>query len=140
MRRKLVINAVAIVLVTCCAGHCPALTQDARAREPMTVDGSNYESTLSYLETLARAARENQDALIFVIGRLGGGESSRRLNRRRLFAVRDFLKEERLIPAQRVIAAEGEPVRGVGRVEVYIGGKLFMVFTLPRNKFFAGEG
>ena len=106
----------------------------------MTVDGSYYESTLTYLETLARTARENQDALIFVIARLGSGESSRRLNRRRLFAVRDFLKEERFIPAQRVIAAEGEPARGVGRVEVYIGGKLFMVFTLPRNKFFAGEG
>jgi hypothetical protein len=140
MDRHIKSQIAAIPLLICCALSGPIFAQTTNVTEPRFVAGDNNETTKAELDLLAQTARRHSDHLIFIIARLGNGERSRRLNRRRLHAIRDFLKQERFIPEQRLIAAEGEPMRGLGRVEVYLGGKLFMVFTLPRNKFFAPEG
>jgi hypothetical protein len=35
---------------------------------------------------------------------------------------------------KRIVLAEGERVRGLGRVEIYLKGRLFTVSTINRNK------
>ena len=71
-----------------------------------------------------------QDELIIVLARLGNGESRREINRRRLYNVKHCLTKRLTHESVRrnagtVILAEGERVKGYGRIEFYVRGKLF---------------
>lgn len=80
----------------------------------------------------------DEKGLIIVIARLGDGESNRALNRRRLHNIRSYLTESgwKRDP-QTIILAEGERVKGYGRLEFYIKGNLFTVLGVRRNRDFA---
>jgi hypothetical protein len=79
-----------------------------------------------------------ETGLIIVIARLGDGESNRALNRRRLHNVRSYLTESGWNrDPQTIILAEGERVKGYGRIEFYIQGNLFTVLGVNRNRDFA---
>lgn len=77
------------------------------------------------------------DGLVIVIARLGDGEDRQDLIPRRLHNVRTYLVEfARRSPAT-IITAEAERVKGYGRVELYVGGKLFYVLMIRPNADFA---
>src|SRR5258706_468491 len=63
------------------------------------------------------------DGTIIVIARLGDGETNREQNRRRLHNVRVYLTEFgwHRQPST-VITTQGEPIKGYGRVELYVRG------------------
>lgn len=87
-------------------------------------------STLSAAHNAAGAK-----GLIIAIARLGDGESSREFNRRRLHNVRIYLTEfDWHRTPETVITAEGERVRGYGRIELYVNGKLFEVLATKKNR------
>jgi len=69
-----------------------------------------------------------------LVARLGDSEQPREVNRRRLHNVRTFLTTYPDLNAKNVITAEGERVRGFGRVEIYVGGKLVDVILAEKNK------
>ncbi len=93
----------------------------------------NCESNAATLDASHQLAGE--DGLIIAIGRLGDGESSRELSRRRLQMVRKYLtRTPWRKPADTIILAEGERTHGHGRVELYIGGKLFQTLLADRNR------
>lgn len=74
---------------------------------------------------------------LIVIARLGKGESSQRLNSQRLRSIHDFLVKLQtppLIPSDRLVLAQGERVSGLGRIEVYVKGKLQSVLPQERGK------
>jgi hypothetical protein len=95
-------------------------------------DGTHCETTKSELDLLAQ--RAPQDTLIIIIARLGTGEYSRTLNRRRLEGMREYLEMTRGVPKDRLIVAEGARVKGLGQVDFYVSGKLFLRFTVNRNR------
>ena len=70
---------------------------------------------------------------IVLVARLGKGETNRRFNQRRLHNIRERIIARGVDP-KKFIVAEGEKVSGLGRVEVYAGGKLIEVFPVPRNR------
>ena len=76
---------------------------------------------------------ENKDSFVIAVARLGKGETSRELSRRRLYNLGTYWKEHRM-PAERLILAEGERVGGSGRVELYVSGKLFDRLVARRGK------
>lgn len=82
---------------------------------------------------------EGQDKSFIIIARLGTGERSRKLVRERLYAPSNYLVESRGVPKSRVITAEGERVRGLGHVEVYVSGNLRLLFKMERNKNFVSD-
>lgn len=129
----ILVTATAICLTV--ARH--TFAQDAKAAESIIVNGNNNETTKAELDRLAQTAGDSK--LIIMIARLGHAEYSRRLNYRRLQVLSRYLEIVRAIPKQRIIKAEGEPVEGLGRIEVYVDGRLFMIFTLKRNQNFAPE-
>lgn len=93
---------------------------------------SNCEENISILGAATQAV--DKDSLLIVIARLGDGEQNRELNRRRLYNVRTYLSEYVHARApETIITAEGARVNGYGRIELYVGGKLFHVLTIPRN-------
>jgi len=67
------------------------------------------------------------------IARLGKGERSQEINRRRLYTIRAYLTAMEL-PSQKLVTAEGERVSGYGRIEVYISGELVDVFAVEPCK------
>lgn len=93
---------------------------------------ANCESDIAILDAASRQAGE--DGLMIVIARLGDGERNREVNRRRLYNVRTYLTEwdGRRNP-KNIITAEGERSNGYGRIELYVGGKLFYVLFVNRN-------
>ena len=83
----------------------------------------NCETGLAYQDFVINEALEktNGGGVLIVIARLGDGENSRELIRRRIYNVREFFKERgsRIAP-EKVIVAEGERVKGFGRLEYYL--------------------
>jgi hypothetical protein len=121
-----------------CSLSSPALAQTGQSSKPTMADGSNNESAKANLDWVAQSAGE--DKLIIVIARLGLKESKTRVSRQRLETVRMYLENTRAVPRERIITAEGRRVRGFGQAEIYLDGKLFMVFTFARNRNFAPQG
>ena len=106
------------------------------------VNGSSNEDAKANIALLAQSAHEGD--LIILIARLGDRETSTSLNRRRLRTVREYLPVEpglnrQPIPDKDIITAIGDRVRGKGRIEAYLRGKLFMIFVFNRNRGFAPE-
>ena len=93
-------------------------------------DANSCELNAVFLDVLWNMARESSDRL-FVIARRGESEPSRLLNHRRLQSVRDQLVR-RQIAAERIVFAEGEPIKGKGQVEFYFGSRLvFVSLAMP---------
>jgi hypothetical protein len=74
-----------------------------------------------------------KDGVVIAIARLGTGEVSKGLSRRRLENVRVYLRDQGL-SEERLIVAEGEKLKGYGRVEMYVAGKLIKSLLANRNK------
>lgn len=133
----LAVIAICSLSVTRSTAQTQQLSKPIIVGEHIGIDGHECDSTKADFDLIAETAGEN--GLIIAIARFGKGEFTRKLARRRLQNLRDYLYSTRSINEKRIITAEGERVSGFGRVEVYIGGRLFMVFHMKRNKdFFSG--
>jgi len=77
--------------------------------------------------------------VVIAIARLGKGEISRELNRRRLYSVQAYLTKRAALPKKNIVVGEGERAEGYGRVELYVGGKLLNVLLAERNKLLCVE-
>jgi hypothetical protein len=100
--------------------------------EPSIVESdSSGEIASSEIASMLREARQDGERL-FVIVRLGTGEMNRRLNFVRLFNTRQYILEKGF-DRGKTIFAEGELVKGEGRIEFYRGSRLRLVLLAPRN-------
>lgn len=79
-------------------------------------------------------AEGNRDSMVIAIARLGDGENAQELNRRRLQNVLAVLTDNLGLRKERVVIASGERVRGYGRVELYVNGKLVDALLVDRGK------
>jgi hypothetical protein len=95
-------------------------------------DCEGNDSTLNV--THQTAAALGPDGIIIAIARLGDGERNRMLNYRRLHNARVYLTEIWHRKPESVITAEGDRVKGYGRTELYVGGKLFDVIAVKPNQ------
>jgi hypothetical protein len=117
------------------AGPSVSLAQSASAptnvQIPQIILGT-CEDNISYLSNAHHLA--GADGTIIAIGHLGDGESSLKLSSRRLHNVRVYLTEFgwHRQPTT-VITAEGERIKGYGRVELYVKGVLFAILQVKRN-------
>jgi len=111
-------------------------SQEERARV-ITAESNRCEDNSSYFDLIDT---ETRGELLIFIARLGDGELNRSLNWRRLHNIREYFTYVREVPAHNVVVAEGEPVKGRGRVEVFAKGRLFAVFTVGRAEDLSGAG
>jgi len=124
-----------LVLALCIASLSSTVAQNQSASDPLTLHPpDNCEGNAASLDVVRNKSGEaGENKVTIAIARLGIGEQSRELNRRRLYTVRAYLTAMG-VPSQRLITAEGERVQGYGRVEVYIGGELVEVLPVERCK------
>lgn len=116
------------------------LTSAARLTTAQDVQGNpkptNCENHIAVLEAANHDA--GKDGLIILIGRLGSGDNKLDLNRHRLHSARAYLTDYLNVRSPNtVIIAEGERVHGYGRIDIYVGGKLYYVFAIKANADFA---
>lgn len=138
MTNHIRMKAHLITLMICFIVHVHAIAQNPKLSEPILVNGNSNEDSKALLDLLAGTA--GKDKSIIMIARLGKKETSPKLNWRRLRTARSYLENVHTVPNQRIVLAAGEVVRGQGRVEVYLDGKLYMVFIFTRNKDFDPGG
>jgi hypothetical protein len=94
---------------------------------PATARGCQRNTiNVANLQALVQTTKEKA----FVIAHLGTGETSRRLNPRRL---NDVKTEFGLGDSPKILFAEGARVQGLGRIDFYLGSKLMSVTLLARN-------
>jgi hypothetical protein len=137
MSHYLNISLVFAAAAICLGIASQTFAQDLKEPASIIVNGNNNETVKSELDRLAQTAGDCK--LIIMVARLGHAEYSGRLNYRRLQTLSSYLETVRAIPKQRVIKTVGEPTPDRGRIEVYLGGELFMVFALKHNQNFAPE-
>jgi len=93
---------------------------------------TNCENHIAVLEAANHDA--GKDGLIILIGRLGRGDNKPDLNRHRLQSARAYLTDYLSARSTNtIVIAEGEKVEGYGRIEIYVGGKLYYVFAIKAN-------
>ena len=109
---------------------CIAATWTCSAQDKVWV-GHNCEDALALLDNTALEARKDSQTSIIVIARLGPGERSRSLNGKRLTPVMDYLRSKAANP---LVGASGERMKGYGRIEFYVAGKLFYVLAYRKNR------
>jgi hypothetical protein len=122
---------IALLLVAGAASICHAQNPDATKKTAP----ENCEIHSLILDMMRNEVvwGSGKDSLVIAIARLGRGEISRELNKRRLYNLGVHWKDYGL-PAERLILVEGERVNGYGRVDLYVSGKLFDVLLVERRK------
>lgn len=113
-----------------------SVSAQSKIIEPYVVKGdpNACEVNAATFDNLANMLRSTEERL-FVVARLGRGESSREFNRRRLYNVRTYFKENWPgVEAQRFVFAEGDGVEGEGRVEFYLGSHLMQISLAKRGR------
>ena len=145
MLRLTKLKLLPLIALACVPSYGAALAQGKQSSEPLIVggttgvDGCYCESAKSDFDLIAQAAN-GEASNVIVIARLGKGEYSRSINRLRLSQLRDWLLMVRGYSPDRVVTAEGERSRGLGQVEVYLGGRPFIIYRMRRNRdFFRGN-
>ncbi len=107
--------------------------QTVVADEPYTIpSNSSGEENSALTDGIAIEAQQSGERL-FVITRLGKGETSSRLNQVRLINTKSYMLRKNF-NRKTAVFAEGERVEGEGRIEYYLGSKLKLITLAPRNK------
>lgn len=114
------------------------IAQEAGVPERNVEIANNCESNIARLDRIHSRAGHN--GLVIVIARLGNGERSRGLNRRRLYNIRTYLNENRGRALRTIITAEGERANDRGRLEIYVAGELVDVLGVERGEDLAVGG
>ena len=123
--------AVAVNFLLVASGAASAQGEGTVPSSQVETKPTNCEFHIATLNAASNQA--GKDGLVIAIARLGNGERRQDLNRRRLHNLRTYLVEFNGRSPQTIITAEGERVSGYGRVELYVGGKLFYVLMIRPN-------
>jgi hypothetical protein len=94
------------------------------------------EENAAYMDISLEISKEvaNPNGNIILIARLGKQESNGDLNRRRLFNIAERYRYTRNVPAEKIVVAQGERVKGFGRVEIYLNGEMIGALVIQRNR------
>ncbi len=132
LTRTILCLVLAISLLTMAGSTSGVQRRRGTNQSSLELMPTNCESNAAVLDTVHQMADE--DGLIIIIARLGDGERRRELSRRRLQNVRVYLTEVGWHRSPKtVIVSEGERVRGYGRLEIYVSGKLVAALAAERN-------
>jgi hypothetical protein len=104
----------------------PSAAQTAVVRPEKPIDCETFQAHLDHV--IIEWTKQKESHLI-LIARLGTGEKDHRLNRARLAYVEDYLKSHKV----QYVLAEGTKVKGLGRLEVYVSGRLAMSIPIIKG-------
>lgn len=122
---------VGLALATCSISAQEQRNQGA-VRGEIETKPTNCERHILVLEGAHHEAGD--DGLIILIARLGDGDNSRSLNQHRLHSARAYLTDYLAARSSgSIVTAEGERVKGYGRIEIYVKGRLYSALAVKPN-------
>ena len=141
MASSLLSFAVAAIIATTHPAGCCQLSVEAhsvyqstpldtRRQSEAAERPTNCETASLVRDETIGAWREAPTANIILVARLGKGERSSSLGNRRLAAWVGRLRDW---GADRLVTAIGERTAGLGRVEIYVSGRLLYTILFKRN-------
>jgi hypothetical protein len=89
------------------------------------------DTAASYLDFAVIDARKHEGTYLIIIARPGTGENLKNLSQRRLSVVEEYVL--RRGKDLKYVLAEGRQVKGLGRIELYVGGELARVLPFEKN-------
>lgn len=125
-----------IVLLLCAGLATPVAALTAQQSKPVLGTTGNVEEAKALLDLLHNEVGD--EGVIILVARLGDGETSRKINGPRLYSVWSYLHHAGQFPADRLVKAEGEKVRGPGRIDIYAKGRLMLTLTAQRGRDIVG--
>ncbi len=90
----------------------------------------NCEDVTLYLDDSIARVGQMPETYLIAVARLGKAESNYRLNRIRLNAVEAYIRRKSNL---KYVMAEGSRANALGRIEIYVGGRLAYVMPIKRN-------
>jgi hypothetical protein len=87
------------------------------------------ETFFSHLDDAIIKWKDTKGSYLIVISRLGNAERARGLTVSRLGLVKDYLQGHKV----NFVTAEGSRTRGLGQIELYVGGKLLTIISVRKN-------
>lgn len=127
---------LALLILSWLASLSSTLIAQNKAEGTLT-QSNNCEDALLYYDMTVLEARKDKGSYIILIARLGEGERSQKLSQRRLKDAKDYLDYK---GEDKIVIAYGERVKGHGRVEMYVSGKLLYALRHPRNSYIDCRG
>lgn len=103
-----------------------AITAVLSLQEPVECDAALAYLDDAFLNTIKLAGTN-----LIIIARLGSGERSSQLNKSRLSWIKSYMSNR--VPDLKYVIAEGGKVSGLGRVELYVGGRLLHTMPIKKN-------
>jgi hypothetical protein len=127
-------SAIVLAAAIFCSATSMAALAQAPTHDPTIVqsDANGCELNSVHVDGLIEEALRSGER-VFVIARLGSGEAASRINLYRLQDARNYFLV-RNFSLDRIVFAAGERSRGEGRIEFYLGGKLYLVSLAKRNR------
>lgn len=116
------------------ANHITMRAQEKSETIIVKGDDNACELNSLYLDNLRMRFMSQDNQRVFVIARLGSKETSTRLNRLRLNSVKIYTVVSGRFPKEMTIFAEGERAEGEGRIEFYLGSRLYLVALVAPGK------
>lgn len=109
------------------------IAQKGQPQTPKSLDQwpMECEGAATRLDFAVVNTRKIEGAYLILIARLGTGESSRTLNQARLSGVEEYVL--RRGSDLKYVLAQGSRVKGLGRIEIYVGGQLADIMPLRKN-------
>lgn len=131
--RRIIYTFLTIVVCLLIVGKSIKAQQSLTEVPIVKGDGNAGELNSARLDFLANEQLSTKER-VFIIARLGRGETARSLNLKRLKAAWLYLVKTRGIKKEQIILAEGERVANEGRVEFYLGSKLMIISLAQRGR------
>src|SRR5258705_12857369 len=109
------------------------IEQKGQGQTPKSLDQwpMECEGAATRLDFAVVNTRKLEGAYLILIARLGTGEVSRSLNQARLSSVEEYVL--RRGSDLKYVLAQGSRVKGLGRLEIYVGGQLADIMPLRKN-------
>lgn len=120
------LSAITLLLINLLLVQPPGASQVATVQRDKPI---NCEDFLADLDHAIIEWQKLEDTHLILITRLGTGERDQKLSRARLDYVEDYLKKHNV----HYVLATGERVAGLGRFEVYVGGRLYLSIVLQKG-------
>jgi hypothetical protein len=131
------LTLIILILTFCILADVETALGQSEENRPRIIEKESGDYILSQMDILLNEAYQRKER-VYVVSRLGTGEKNIRLNLARLAKAKEYFRVRKVLDMQDKfsppIFAEGENIKGKGRMEFYIGSQLFLVVLAERNK------
>lgn len=139
VKAKSIVLFFGFIFILCCLFSIESIGQIKA--ETVIESDDNCEKHIAAYDNIKMFAENPPypEPIIVIIARLGDRESSPKLNQQRLAIAKKSLVFPIDYPAEKIVTAQGDKIKGKGQVEFYVNGRFLIAFKVGRKKNLKGR-